>query len=106
MNEEISQIKFQGIKEFYDGKSVKLTGKDAVLSDDLSSGIINAAQVLIDDTIRIRAEEIRLKNSTVERGKNIDRITSCKECENGTPLWYFTASSAERHSKPKYCCSL
>ena len=71
----------------------RLTGKDAVLQT-ISHRIINAAQVLIDDTIRIRAEEIRLKNSTVERGKNIDRITSCKECENGTPLWYFTASSA------------
>ena len=57
-------------------------------------GIINAAQVLIDDTVRIRSEEIKLKNSTVERAENIDRITSCEECESGFPLWHFTASSA------------
>ena len=94
VNEELSQIEFQNIIEFSDGKSLKLTGKDAVLSNDLSSGIINAAQVLIDDTIRIRAEEIRLKNRNVERAETIDRITSCKECESRVPLWYFTASSA------------
>ena len=50
VNEKIKQIEFRNIIEFSDGKSLKLTGKDAVLSDDLSSGIINAAQVLIDDS--------------------------------------------------------
>ena len=55
---------------------------------------MNAARVVIDDTIRIRAEKIKLKNGTVEHAENIDRITSCKECENEHPLWYFTASSA------------
>ena len=47
VNEELSQIEFQNIIEFSDGKSLKLTGKDAILSNDLSSGIINAAQVLL-----------------------------------------------------------
>ena len=82
------------ITEFYDGKSLKLTGENALLSDDLSAGIISAAQVLIDDTIRLRAEEITLKNRTLDYAKNINRITSCEECENGFPLWHFTASSA------------
>ena len=94
VNNEASHIEFEGITDFYDGKSLKLTGKDALLSNDLSSGIINAAQVLIDDTIRLRAEQIKLKNSTLERVENISRITSCKECESRLPLWYFTASSA------------
>ena len=100
VNEEINQINFQDIIKFSDGKSLKLTGKDAILSDDLSAGIINAAQVLIDDTIRIRAEEIRLKNGSVESAKTIDRITSCEECEGRAPLWYFTASSATNASAP------
>ena len=94
INKEINQIEFQDIMEFYDGNSLKLTGKDAVLSDDLSSGIINAAEVLIDDTIRVRARGITLKNNTVHRAESIDRITSCEECENELPFWYFTASSA------------
>lgn len=94
VNEKINQIEFQDIIEFTDGKSLRLAGKDAVLSDDLSTGIINAAQVLIDDTIRIRAEEIKLKNGVVERAENINRVTSCDECETGYPLWHFTASSA------------
>ena len=94
INKEINQIEFQDIMEFYDGNSLKLAGENGVLSDDLTAGIMNAAQVVIDDTIRIRAEKIKLKNGVVERAENIDRITSCKECENGYPLWNFTASSA------------
>ena len=94
VNEEKNQIKFDGIIEFFDGNSLKLVAENAVLSDDLSIGIINAAQVLLDDTIRLRAEKIELSNSTIERAENIDRITSCEECESGVPLWYFTASSA------------
>ena len=94
VNEKLNQIEFQNIEEFFDGKSLKLAGKDAILSDDLSSGIINAAQVLIDDTLRIRAKGIEIKNGTVHQVESIDRITSCEECENGFPFWYFTASSA------------
>ena len=94
VNEKLNQIEFQNIEEFSDGKSLKLAGKDAILSDDLSSGIINAAQVLIDDTLRIRAKGIEIKNGTVHQARSIDRITSCEECENGYPFWYFTASSA------------
>ena len=94
VNEKLNQIEFQNIEEFYDGKSLKIAGKDAILSDDLSSGIINAAQVLIYDTLRIRAKGIEIKNGTVHEVESIDRITSCDECEDGFPFWYFTASSA------------
>ena len=94
VNEKLNQIVFENIEEFSDGKSLKLAGKDAILSDDLSAGIINAAQVLIDDTLRIRAKGIEIKNGTVHQATSIDRITSCEECENGLPFWYFTASSA------------
>ena len=94
VNEEVGQIEFQEIIEFSDGKALKLIGQDAVLSDDLSSGIITAAKVLIDDTIRIRAKKIKIKNSTLERADGINRITSCDECESGFPFWFFTASSA------------
>ena len=94
VDERKNQIEFGDSIEFFDGKSLKLAGKNAVISDDLSAGIIKAAKIVIDDTIKIRAEEIKLKNSTVERIVNINQMTSCEECENGSPLWYFTASSA------------
>ncbi len=94
VNENTKQIDFTKILKYSDGKSLDLSGKKAVLSDDLSAGIISAAQVLIDGKIRIRAEEIKLKNGNIERAENLDQITSCKECEKGSPLWYFTASSA------------
>ena len=92
--EETNKIELQEITEFSDGKSLKLTGENAILSDDLSAGIINAAQVLIEDTLRIRAKGIEIKNGTVHQAESIDRITSCEECEDGLPFWYFTASSA------------
>ena len=34
--------------------------------------------------------------------EKINRITSCEECKNGYPLWYFTASSAVNDVKSKY----
>ena len=94
VNEETNQIQFWDITEFSDGNSLKLSGKSAVLSSDLSSGIITATKILIDEKIRIHAEEIKLKGSNLERAEKINRITSCEECESGFPLWFFTASSA------------
>lgn len=88
------QIEFKNIEEFSDGDTIKIEGKKALLSSDLSNGIISAAEVLIDETMRIRAGQINIKNNTIDKATNIDRITSCEECENGVPLWYFTASSA------------
>lgn len=87
-------VELGNIREFSDGNSLQLAGENAILSDNLSSGIISAAQVLIDDTIRLRAEKITLKNSKLDRAENVNRITSCEECESGFPLWHFTANSA------------
>ena len=101
VNEAKNQIEIEGIIEFFDGKALKLAGENGVLSDDLTAGIMNAARVVIDDTIRIRAEKIKLKNGTVEHAENIDRITSCKECEN-EHLEFHGKFSCQRHTKSKY----
>ena len=37
VNENLNQIEFQNIEEFFDGQSLKLAGENAILSDDLSS---------------------------------------------------------------------
>ena len=99
INEKTNQIDFYNIKELLDGKSVKISAERAILSRDLSDGIISAAQVLIDNTVRIRAEEIELKNNAITNVKKIDRITTCEECNHTQPLWNFTASSARNDLK-------
>ena len=99
--EKEKQIKIMDIKEFFDGNTVEIAAQNAVLSSDLSEGIITAANVLIDETLRFRAQKIELKNSTIKKAQEIDRITSCKDCENGFPLWHFTASSARNDVENK-----
>ena len=99
--EKEKQIKITDIKEFFDGNTVEIAAQNAVLSSDLSEGIITAANVLIDETLRFRAQKIELKNSTIKKAQEIDRITSCEDCENGFPLWHFTASSARNDVENK-----
>ena len=94
VNEELNKIDFVNIQEFFDGGSVKFAAPKGTLSSDLSKGIISSARVLIDESVRIQADEIELKDGTIKKAKQINRITSCEECESGFPLWHFTASSA------------
>ena len=89
-----NKIEFEEIFEFVDGSGISLKAKEAVLSEDFSEGVVSIAQVLIDDTLRFETHQIDIKNNTIERASNIDRVTSCEDCKNGDPLWYFTASSA------------
>ena len=41
--------------------------------------IIIAAKLLLDETIKIRAEEVKFKNTEIAEAKSISRITSCEE---------------------------
>ena len=72
-----------------------------ILSDDLSEGIISAVNILIDDTIKIRAGKVSFKDNAINTVNKIDRVTSCEDCKNGTPLWHLTASSAVNDPKNK-----
>ena len=95
-NREDNSIKFSKISEFYDGQEIVFSALEADINGELSEGIIKAAQLLIDETIKIRAEEVRLKNGEISDAKGISRVTSCEECEGKDPKWYLTASSAKR----------
>ena len=101
VDEKNNQIEFKGIREFFDGSSIKIEADKAVLSSDLSEGIISAVQVLLDDTVKIRAAEIELKDNAINTVNRINSITSCEDCENGVPLWQFTASSAINDTQNK-----
>ena len=96
INENTKLIKFSGINKFSDGQNINLSAKNAILDSELSNGIILAANILIDQTIDIQADEVRLKYGDIESANSINRITSCEECDDGKRNWYFTASSAKR----------
>ena len=101
VNEELKQITFKNIQEFSDGGSTKFLAEKAILSEDFSEGIVLAAQVLINDTIKINADEIKIKDTNINKVSEIKSVTSCDACENGEPLWYFSAASAVRDFKNK-----
>ena len=95
-NRKDNSIKFNKITEFYDGQEIVFSASEADINGELSEGIIKGARLLLDETIKIRAEEVRLKNGEISDAKGISRVTSCEECEGKDPKWYLTASSAKR----------
>ena len=94
--QKTNQIEFTGLQNFDDGKGIRLTAEDALINGDLSEGIIRTAHVLLDNTIKIHAEKISLKNGEVSSASGISRVTSCEECEGKKLSWYLAASSAQR----------
>ena len=95
-NQKTKEIDFTGLQDFYDGKAIKLSAAEAVISSDLSEGIIRAANLLLDQSIKIQTDEVRLKNGKISSATGISRVTSCEECEEQVPNWYLSASSAKR----------
>ena len=95
-NQQTNSINFKEIVEFYDGQAIKFSASEADINRELSEGIVRAAKLVLDETINIRAEEIRLSNGEISKAKGITRVTSCEECEGQEPNWYLTASSAKR----------
>ena len=96
IDQKTSEVYLTNIGEYFDGDSTKFSAENATLNSDLSQGIIKTAQILLDEAIKIEAEKIEIQNGQIRRVHNISRVTSCDDCKNGTPIWFFTASSAER----------
>ena len=57
LNQKTKEIKFTEIQDFQDGNSISLSAEEAVISSDLSVGIIKAASLLIDESIKIQSDE-------------------------------------------------
>ena len=95
-NQKSNQIQFMELQEFHDGKAIKLSADQATISSDLSEGIIHTANLLIDDAIKIKTDEVKLKRGEISSVSGISRVTSCDECEGKEPNWYLSASSAKR----------
>ena len=98
-NQKTKEIKFTEIQEFQDGTAISLSAKEAVISSDLSEGIISAANLLLDKSIKIQTGEVSLKDGQISSVSGISQVTSCDECEEKGPNWYLSASSAKRDSE-------
>ena len=77
-NRKDNSIKFTKISEFSDGQEIVFSALEADVNGELSEGIIKAARPLLDETIKIRAEKVRLKNGEISEAKGISRVT-CEE---------------------------
>ena len=53
-NQNTNEIKFKEVQDFYDGKAIRLSADKALISSDLSEGIILTANLLIEDSIKIQ----------------------------------------------------
>ena len=98
-NQTTREIKFTEIQDFQDGNAISLSASEAVISSDLSEGIISAANLILSETIKIQTGEVRLKDGQISSVSEISRVTSCDECEGKEPNWYLSASSAKRDSE-------
>ncbi len=98
-NQKTKEIKFTEIQDFQDGNAISLLATEAVISSDLSDGIISAANLILDETIKIQTGEVRVKDGQISSVSKISRVTSCDECEGKEPNWYLSASSAKRDSE-------
>ena len=81
-NRKDNSIKFNKISEFYDGKEIVFSALEADINGELSEGIIKAARLLLDETIKIRAEEVRLKNGEISDAngfRELPLVMSVKE---------------------------
>ena len=47
-----------------------------LISSDLSEGIIRTANLLIDDAIKIKTDEVKLKGGEISSASGISRVTS------------------------------
>ena len=66
-----NSLKFDNIYEFHDGKEIRFSATEAEINAELSEGIIIAAKLLLNETIKIRAEEVKFKNTEISEAKSI-----------------------------------
>ena len=91
-----NELNFSNIEEFYDGNQTKLSASAGRIDSDLKKGIVDAVSILIEEQVKIRANQVSLKNGTLDKAYGVWRITTCDECKDRDPLWHFAASSASR----------
>ena len=96
--DETEEIYVENAIIFLEGQNTKIKGDEGKLGLEMRSGLIKAANVLIDEKLKISANEVFMDGGEVDGANNIWRVTTCKECEGKQPLWHFSARSADRNA--------
>lgn len=97
-DDKTEEIYVENITIFLEGQNTKILGSGGQLGLEMRAGLIQAANILVDEKLKISASEVYMDGGEVDRASNIWRVTTCKECEAKQPLWHFSARSADRNA--------
>ena len=98
-NQLTKELKFTEIQNFQDENAISLSASEAVISSNLSEGIISAANLLLDKSIKIQTGQVKLEDGQISSVSEIYQVTSCNECEGKELNWYLSASSGKIDSE-------
>ena len=98
-NQLTKELKFTEIQNFQDENAISLSAAEAVISSNLSEGIISAANLLLDKSIKIQTGQVKLEDGQISSVSEIYQVTSCNECEGKELNWYLSASSGKIDSE-------
>ena len=97
-DDKTEEIYVENVTIFLEGQNTKILGDEGQLGLEMRAGLIQAANILVDEKLKISASEVFMDGGEVDRANNISRVTTCKECEAKQPLWHFSARSADRNA--------
>ena len=97
-DDKTEEIFVENVTIFLEGQNTKILGDQGQLGLEMRAGLIQAANILVDEKLKISANEVFMDGGEVDRANNIWRVTTCKECEGKQPVWHFSARSAERNA--------
>ena len=72
-SKKTNEIEFIALRDFQDGEAINLSAEEAVISSDLSDGIIRTANLLINDLVRVQTGEVRLKDGQISSAAGISQ---------------------------------
>ena len=85
---------FEGDVFYDDGSGLVVLADDAMLSKNLSDGILRSTRFLMNDSLQITSQQILRAEGRYSEMEKV-RASSCKVCKNGaTPLWEVRATRA------------
>ena len=75
---QTQNVKLENIKEYFDGTGTQVSGKYGDLNLQMRTGIIQSANLVIDQQIIAQSDEIEIRGGEVDSATGIRRVTSCK----------------------------
>ena len=87
-DDKTEEIFDENVTIFLEGQNTKILGDQGQLGLEMRAGLIQAANILVDEKLKISANEVFMDGGEVDRANNIWRVTTCKECEGKQPVSY------------------